>query len=32
MKTRVNPELLQGLEMFPDLDLRPKTCNQSEKE
>ncbi|MGV2528061.1 UNVERIFIED_CONTAM: alpha/beta hydrolase, partial [Bacillus thuringiensis] len=20
MKTRVNPELLQGLEMFPDLD------------
>lgn len=23
MKTRVNPELLQGLEMFPDLDLRP---------
>lgn len=24
MKTRVNPELLQGLEMFPDLDLRPE--------
>ena len=24
MKNRVNPELLQGLEMFPDLDLRPE--------
>ncbi|MED1058265.1 alpha/beta hydrolase [Bacillus mycoides] len=24
MKTRVNPELLQGLEMFPNLDLHPE--------
>ncbi len=31
MKNRVNPELLPGLESFPDFDLRPKTFEGSSR-